>query len=280
MIFDSFDSYFPDNSYKHIHIGYKEHNCRHKYSKLHSGLTEVPDDIPEETNVVKLKRNNIATLKSGNFSHMYSCLFLDLSFNNISLIEPDAFEGLDSLYTMWLSNNSLQILTSGMFQQLKNLEKLYLSGNRIASIEANSFSELQKLLILDLSHNLLSSLVDGSLSGLTALKELHIDGNRFTTLDAIDAFQDLPRPLTLAVSSPSSPESTGNIFDCNYLVCWLKHEEKAGNITWYESGGKVYRPRCSSKRDWNEFNWNCTHPSKIFFLKLVNSDSGFFKLCF
>ena len=201
---------------------------------------------------------------------MYSCIFLDLRFNNISLIEPDAFEGLDSLYTLWLSNNSLQMLTSGMFQQLKNLEKLYLTGNRISSIEANSFSGLQKLLTLDLSDNLLSSLVGGSLSELTALKELHIDGNRFTTLDAIDAFQDLPRPLTLAVSKPSSSESTGNIFDCNYLLCWLKHEEKAGNITWFESGGKVYRPRCAAERDWNEFNWNCTNPSRIFSLKLVN----------
>ena len=249
-----------------MHIGYKEHNCRHKYSKLASELTQVPNDIPEETNYVSLKRNNIASLSSGNFSHMYSCIFLDLRYNNISLIEPNAFEGLDSLYTLWLSNNNLHNLTSGMFQQLKNLEKLYLSGNRIGSIEAKSFSGLQKVFILDLSDNLLSSLVEGSLSGLTALEELHIDGNRFTTLDAIDAFQDLPRPLTVAVSKPGSSESTGNVFDCNYLICWLKHEEKAGNITWYESGGKLYRPRCSAERDWKEFNWNCTNPSKIYSL--------------
>ena len=188
---------------------------------------------------------------------------MDLRYNNISLIEQGAFDGLQTLDTLWLSNNSLDSLTTGMFQHLKNLDKLYLTGNRIARIEENSFTGLGRLTILDLSDNLLSSLEVGSLLGLLSLKELHIDGNRFKTLDA-EAFQSLQRPLTVAASKPLNIGSKENVFNCNYLICWLKTEERGGSIVWYRFAGNVYNPRCSTEKNWNLFNWDCSGTSKAF----------------
>ena len=186
---------------------------------------------------------------------------MDLRYNNISLIEPDAFEGLQTLDTLWLSNNSLDSLTTGMFQHLKNLDKLYLTGNHITRIEENSFTGLGKLTILDLSDNLLRSLEAGSLMGLPSLKELHIDGNRIAILKA-EAFQSLKRPLTVAASKPLAIGSKENVFTCNYLICWLKTEEREGSIVWYRSAGNVYNPRCSTEKNWNLFNWDCSGTSK------------------
>ena len=179
------------------------------------------------------------------------------------MIEPSAFDGLQTLYTLWLSSNSLDTLTSGMFQHLNNLDKLYLTGNRIGHIEVNSFTGLGKLTILDLSDNLLSSLKAGLLTELVSLKELHIDGNRFTTLNA-EALEGVPRPLSVAVSKPYLSGSQGNVFRCNYLICWLKSEEQEGNIVWYRVAGNVYSPRCTTDRKWNVFDWDCSGTSKVF----------------
>ena len=242
---------------------YNIHECNYKFNRFGTGLTDLPDDIPERTNYINLRRNNIATLPSGNFSHLVSCIFLDLRYNNISVIEPNAFDGLQTLDTLWLSNNSLYTLISDMFQHLDNLDKLYLTGNRIGRIEVNSFAGLGKLTVLDLSDNLLSSLEAGSLTELVSLKELHIDGNRFTTLNA-EALEGLPRPLSVAASKPFTSGLHGNVFRCNYLICWLKSEEQEGNIIWYRSAGNVYRPRCTADMEWNLFNWDCSGTSKVF----------------
>ena len=195
------------------------------------------------------------------------------------MIEPNAFDGLQTLDTLWLSNNSLDTLTSGMFQHLDNLDKLYLTGNRIGHIDVNSFAGLGKLTILDLSDNLLSSLEAGSLIELVSLKELHIDGNRFTTLNA-EALEGPPRPLSVAVSKPFTSGLHGNVFRCNYLICWLKSEEQEGNIIWYRSAGNVYRPRCTADKEWNLFNWDCSGTSKVFSQLNSNFDDvKFYHFC-
>ena len=238
-------------------LGYNKHHCKHEYAKFGSKLTEIPDDIPDVTTYVNLRRNDISTLPSSNFSNLYTCIFIDLRYNDISDIKKDAFKGLDSLNTLWLSSNRLKSLAPGMFDGLTNLENLYLRINSIDSIEFRTFVGLDELKILDISQNKLTKIEAGSLIGLSSLKELHISGNSLTTLDE-GLFNEFPSPLIVAFSSSMDSDEKDNKFSCNSDLCWLEKKEESRNIIFYEYRGEVFKPRCADGIIWNPTKLNCT----------------------
>ena len=79
------------------------------YERYGEGLTDVPDDIPENTTGVQLSFNYIQIVKWRSFSHLSLCLELDLRENLIHEIEPEAFDGLKRLKTLDLSYNRLKV---------------------------------------------------------------------------------------------------------------------------------------------------------------------------
>ena len=99
------------------------HHCELKYAKFGSKLREIPDDIPDLTTYVNLRRNELRALPSEGFSHLFTCIFMDLRYNKISDVHPDAFAGLGGLNTLWLSNNALTSLTIWNIQGYKESGK-------------------------------------------------------------------------------------------------------------------------------------------------------------
>ncbi|KAF6025485.1 hypothetical protein EB796_016209 [Bugula neritina] len=83
---------------------------------------------------------------------------LDVSDNNVHLIEREAFSGIN-----------------------RTLEVLLLHHNHLIQILPHFFSNLRKLRVLDLSYNQLVSLDDG-LVGLKSLNWLNLDRNRIQSL--------------------------------------------------------------------------------------------------
>ena len=79
------------------------------YERSRQRLTDVPDDIPDDTTRVQLSFNHIQIVKCRAFSHLSLCLELDLRENIIHEIEPEAFDGLKSLKILDLSNNRLKV---------------------------------------------------------------------------------------------------------------------------------------------------------------------------
>ena len=65
---------------------------------MEEGHTQVPDYIPTDVTRVNLYKNQISSLRDGDFSELSVCETLDLSINNISLIEHGAFRGKLRLY--------------------------------------------------------------------------------------------------------------------------------------------------------------------------------------
>lgn len=79
---------------------------------------------------------------------------LDLSLNNIFLIEKNQFEPFHDIACLNLSfNANNQVLSGTEFSAMPNLKYLDLSHNRLDFDNNNAFSELRKLEVLDLSHN-------------------------------------------------------------------------------------------------------------------------------
>ncbi|NWU93074.1 LRC3B protein, partial [Upupa epops] len=115
-------SAFPKGCYPSEEEGLKTFRCSN------AQLTEVPRDIPNDTNKLYLDFNRIPFLPRDAFRDLPFLLELDLSHNSISGIESGAFGGLtERLRSLDLSSNQLVSLSTDTFIPLK--AKLNLSDN-------------------------------------------------------------------------------------------------------------------------------------------------------
>ncbi|KAL8623643.1 hypothetical protein ACOMHN_051085 [Nucella lapillus] len=73
----------------------------------------------------------------------------NLSRNEISIIEPGAFEGLQNLRHLDMSFNRIGTINSSMFTGLPKLEKLWLNNNHINTIPDGTFNDLTSLRRID-----------------------------------------------------------------------------------------------------------------------------------
>ncbi|EDV29449.1 uncharacterized protein TRIADDRAFT_51798 [Trichoplax adhaerens] len=113
----------------------------------------------------------------------------DISHNNISDVQVDAFQGLEILEELDISYNSLDI--AGDLQSnhirlppLSTLKNLNLAGNQILLLEADVFSKEISLERLNLSrNNLLSSNVKEFIQPLKELKSFYLDHNKITAIN-------------------------------------------------------------------------------------------------
>jgi Leucine-rich repeat (LRR) protein len=99
-----------------------------------------------------LTENKLATLGSMAFYRLHRLTFLDVSFNQITDIEKDAFNGLSELNQLILSSNSLQTLTNGVFSPLVSLKKLEILRNQLTELDLDQFSGITN--VLDISATL------------------------------------------------------------------------------------------------------------------------------
>ena len=70
-------------------------------------LKSVPSSLPNSTIHLDMSYNQIHTLRNRSLEYLVNLRFLDLSYNRLRQIEPDAFKGLTKLTEMRLNNNFL-----------------------------------------------------------------------------------------------------------------------------------------------------------------------------
>ncbi|XP_052468268.1 leucine-rich repeat-containing protein 3B-like [Carassius gibelio] len=84
-------------------------------SNLH--LTEIPQDIPNDTQHLYLDYNLLTSIPANTFHDLPMLAELDLSHNELALLEPGAFRGLAaSLQFLDLSSNQLTTLDPDAFE--------------------------------------------------------------------------------------------------------------------------------------------------------------------
>lgn len=83
-------------------------------------LTEIPEDIPNDTQHVYLDFNLLTAVPTNAFASLTHLVELDLSHNEISQLEPGAFRGLgSSLEFLDLSSNKLVNFNPDAFEGLR-----------------------------------------------------------------------------------------------------------------------------------------------------------------
>ena len=139
---------------------------------------------------IYLSSNQIVELPAYAFGFSHRLTRIDLSYNQIQLIDnttfqrhPDAFAGPFLVDYLDLSHNQLTLLENNVFSYLVNLRLLKLEHNQIRSISAHVWTGLYRLKYLDLSHNALENFTQAFYSGyLSELNHLKITSNNLHQL--------------------------------------------------------------------------------------------------
>ncbi len=214
------------------------------------------------TGLVKLKHlimhmNSLTSIPPRIFSPLTKCIEISLEHNQITHIADDTFAGLNNLIWLWLNINQILEIGDAAFNGLTELLKLDLSSNQITHISAGLFQPLEKCIKLNLIYNPLTLIEDNAFTGLSSLELLMLHHTDLETLSP-GVLNGVHTPVTLALSSPFTTDDT--LWQCNTL-CWLKEEEKAGNIKWMKISGKKYKPECQDLTSWK--NLQCPGGSKF-----------------
>ncbi|XP_041664069.1 leucine-rich repeat and immunoglobulin-like domain-containing nogo receptor-interacting protein 1 [Cheilinus undulatus] len=139
-------------------------------------LITVPESLPKDTKLLNLTHNKIKTLVQQQFKTLTQLLHLDLSDNDVVMIEFKAFLGLQNLINLNLARNHLKIIPIGAFAGLPKLKSLDISSNEVLVFLDFTFRDLPTLQFLTAVDNDVVFISHQAFTGLTNLQELHLDG--------------------------------------------------------------------------------------------------------
>lgn len=122
------------------------------------GLQQVPPEMPASTVTLDLSHNHIKQLGEGSFEGLYRLQTLRLAQNQLTIIQLGAFRNTSGslLRHLDLSSNQLRLLEQQYFCDLPGLEELLLFNNRIVQVESQALAGLRSLHKVYLSHNRLT----------------------------------------------------------------------------------------------------------------------------
>jgi Leucine-rich repeat (LRR) protein len=143
-------------------------------------MTSIPNiySLNRNAKVIGIRNNRIKSILNTTFNHKAESLeVLDLSYNQLELIENGSFYFLNKLKHLDLAVNNLSYLEDEIFLPLYGLKYLNLSLNYLQLIQRKLFQSMNKLETLDLGHNPLKIIEDNSFSNLVILKILNIYSN-------------------------------------------------------------------------------------------------------
>ena len=183
------------------------------------------------TGVLDLSNDNIATLRTGDFSGLGNLRVLLLGSNDLTFLQANVFSGLDGLEALGLGfNSALTVLDSNAFSGLVNLKELDLfrlgGGSREVALVPGLFSDLRAIEYLYIDFVNLAPLPEGIFEGLTNLKDLKLSGDallsfRFERADGsanqdseqlkLISVQGAPYDLTVTLSASGGDLSTTQV---------------------------------------------------------------------
>ncbi|XP_058502213.1 leucine-rich repeat neuronal protein 3-like [Solea solea] len=161
-------------------------------------LSELPERFPSGTQVLLLQTNNIVNVGK-TLDYLVNITEIDLSQNNISLVNDVRLGYLPQLLSLHVEENWIQELFDSCLASLPNLQEFYINHNQILSISPRAFQGLGRLLRLHLNSNRLTSINSLWFEHLPNLEILMLGENPILELSDIN-FKPLShlRSLVLA----------------------------------------------------------------------------------
>lgn len=212
---------------------------------MHNSLLAsiVPAEFENATNLTRLDITNnspLFSIANGTFSGLPRLAHVFLSYNSISSLPVDLFNGSENVLALSVDHN---VLANFVCPTLPHLESLDLSENRITSLYSNSFESCQSLKSINLTANDLTAFQQ-IIAHLSNLLELDLSYNKVTHSD-FSLLPNLTRlylPFNDIVSLPALPtglkvlDLRGNLIGTigeNYF-------EKVAQLTFLDLSEMVY----------------------------------------
>lgn len=170
----------------------KNADCKQK------SLITVPKELSNEIQVIDLSYNAIPELKRNEFKDANLVNIHKIYMKNCTLqeINRDAFQGLQLLIELDLSNNLLKVLEPGVFGEVIRLRQLLMSHNHVQRLEDYLFVNLPFLSKVDVRYNQINYVGHNTFVNVSELREIYLDNNRLTVLHE-DTFQKLGKLISL-----------------------------------------------------------------------------------
>lgn len=96
-----------------------------------SGLSKVPENIPDSVEVLNLSVNKIKVISRDDFEDLRNLKELRINYSDLEVIEEDSFDDLVELEMLSLSLNKLTSLTPRHFEKCVSLKWVNLSSNEL-----------------------------------------------------------------------------------------------------------------------------------------------------
>lgn len=132
----------------------------------------------QDIQILRLDRNQIATIHPEALRDLGHLEHLDLSENNLRALSNATFSKNTRLKMLNLSKNKIKQLDRDIFWNLLELEELLLNENELQEMPHNVLMQNDQLTIVDLSNNKLTHLEAHLFAHLKQLKLLNLDGNK------------------------------------------------------------------------------------------------------
>ena len=174
-------------------------------------FSTLPDLIYLGLEFVTLDNNQVTLLTPYAFAGLNNLRLLTLSHNRIAQLPANVFAGLNEMHILTLSHNRIVQLPANVFAGLNEMLALDLSHNRIAKLPANVFAKLNEMQILILSHNRIAQLPANVFAGLIEILALDLSYNQIVQLPA-DIFAGLSKLLFLLLSYNQITELPVDLF--------------------------------------------------------------------
>lgn len=169
--------------------------------RLSVGIKSLSKDSlknADQLHTLELQKNAIEKIPSGVFANARHLKEIDLSVNQISEIEDNAFDGLDKLMFIYLEKNRIKTLKNGTFAGAGHLSGLRLGENEIETIEDGAFN-LPELNTLFLGSNKIKTLSDSIFNGAQKLQAIDLRLNSIVYIGR--AFDNLKELVVLNLNS-------------------------------------------------------------------------------
>ena len=198
-------------------------NCSNKSINLIPNFKQAINQKMKKVlqiNAVDLSNNNLTLINPNTFYDLDSLQSIDLSGNNISKISHKAFNGIfNHLISLKLNNNQLMSISSFPIyfaSKIRSLKALFLASNKFDTLIDRSFQSIFSawLNILDLSSNSINCIYEDAFFGLYSLEYLNLCNNK----------------IGLEISNKEK------CLNANFLVRILKHLKTIQNLQLCSNG--------------------------------------------
>ncbi|CAC5404689.1 unnamed protein product [Mytilus coruscus] len=100
-------------------------------------LTGIPQDLPIDIESLDLSENNLGVILNKSYARYGHLKKLELDNSKIHTVQPEGFNGLNSLENVSLAGNALNISTDGLFilTNIRNIINLDFSSNMDSSVK-------------------------------------------------------------------------------------------------------------------------------------------------